>query len=51
MQLIFVFEPNGGVRGGDRDRIRSFLESELDRLGSPWRPTAEVRAPPQRETP
>jgi 3-hydroxyacyl-[acyl-carrier-protein] dehydratase len=38
MQLIFVFDPAGGVPGGDRDRVREFVDSELDRLASPWRP-------------
>jgi len=45
MQLTFVFEPTGAVPGGDRERLHSFLESELERLGSPWRPTADSREP------
>lgn len=45
MHLMFVFEPNGGVPGGDRDRLRAHLESELDRLGSPWRLTPRAVAP------
>jgi 3-hydroxyacyl-[acyl-carrier-protein] dehydratase len=42
MQLVFVFEPAGGLPGGDRVRLWSFLESELDRLGSPWRLPADA---------
>jgi len=40
MQLIFAFEPGGGVPGGDRDRLRRFVDAELERLQSPWRPAA-----------
>lgn len=38
MSLMFVFEPEGGVPGGDAPRLRAFLESELRRVGSPWQP-------------
>jgi 3-hydroxyacyl-[acyl-carrier-protein] dehydratase len=36
LRLMFVFEPGGGVPGGDPGRLRAFLESELRRVGSPW---------------
>jgi 3-hydroxyacyl-[acyl-carrier-protein] dehydratase len=51
MQLVFVFEPTGAVPGGDRERLHAFLESELERLGSPWRPTADSRRPRATHTP
>lgn len=44
MRLMFVFEPTGGVRGGDRDELRAFMHAELDRLRSPWRPTQNAPA-------
>jgi 3-hydroxymyristoyl/3-hydroxydecanoyl-(acyl carrier protein) dehydratase len=38
MHLIFVFEPDGGAHGGDPKVLRRFVEAELERLRSPWRP-------------
>jgi 3-hydroxyacyl-[acyl-carrier-protein] dehydratase len=40
MHLIFVFDPDGGVPGGDRARLRTFVDAELERLQAPWRPGA-----------
>ena len=44
MRLMFAFEPTGGVRGGDRDELRAFMNAELERLRSPWRPTPHTAA-------
>lgn len=38
LRLMFAFEPDGGVRGGDPLRLREHLLAELGRLGSPWQP-------------
>jgi 3-hydroxymyristoyl/3-hydroxydecanoyl-(acyl carrier protein) dehydratase len=42
MELALAFDPDGGVAGGDPRTLAAHLRSELDRLGSPWRPPAEV---------
>ncbi len=36
LRLMFAFDPEGGVRGGDAARLRAHLGAELQRLGSPW---------------
>ncbi len=36
LRLMFAFDPEGGVRGGDAPRLRAHLDAELRRLGSPW---------------
>jgi 3-hydroxyacyl-[acyl-carrier-protein] dehydratase len=38
MHLVFVFEPDGGAHGGDPVELRRFVETEFERLRSPWRP-------------
>ena len=45
MQLMFAFEPAGAAPGGDPARLHAYVDSELERLGSPWRATASSRDP------
>lgn len=42
MELALAFDPDGGAAGGDPRMLAAHLRSELDRLGSPWRPPAEA---------
>jgi len=38
MELALAFDPEGGAAGGDPRALAAHVRSELDRLGSPWRP-------------
>ncbi len=45
LRLMFAFDPDGGVRGGDAARLRAHLAAELRRMRAPWKPPPSDDAP------